>query len=869
MTETPKDKKEPSPAGQKKPVPATFPPDMKFKWPWRPYQATVLEQLKGHLQDGKLHVVAAPGSGKTVLGLEVTRQLNKPSLVLAPSIAIKDQWADRLVDSFSTTADLSSLVSRDIKTPGFFTVSTFQGLHVAFTGARDVEDEEEDKEETAEEEDETLPDGAKVAKTEKKPAKKGKVNIIAKLKEAGVGTVVLDECHHLRAAWWKSLKSVVDGLGAPTTLALTATPPYDVEPTEWERYVELCGPIDAEINVPELVKVDNLCPHQDYVFFSQPTDEEIEEIRRFEKNIDDFLKKLFASSDFTSFIEKHPWVAKSQDNVEAILDNPELFSSMLVYLQHAGVTIPPAAISLVSGSGQANIPKISNKWMEVLLSGIFGDPEGEGKLPAPIETLRKDLARTGAIEQRKVALNLNEKIAKLLASSISKLRSIEDIVRAEKDGMGDKLRLVVLTDYIRKNMVPASAETLTPLNKIGIVPIFETLRRAQLDGVSIAALSGTFIVVPKAAIDIVKKCAQDLKVNEKQLSFKDLPYDPAYATLDFSGPAEARKVSIITNTFIKGGFNVLIGTKSLLGEGWDAPVTNSLILATFVGSFMFSNQMRGRAIRTEKNNPEKTGNIWHLCCVLPDSTTPGDDYATLNRRFKSFVGVAQGIPSIENGVNRLGIPEPPFSKDTLQKINEKTVNAAKDRVGMKKSWQKSLEKGGDNAKLVEKIVAREDPKQKEFVTSRAVKEMDKVGEVVLRALCGTDIIKSKYTDLEVKVQKNGNEKSCYLDGGTRMEQSIFIEALKQVIDPPRNPKYLLINAKGKKLLMDEIFTVPEQIGAKKDWAEWYSSQWKKYVSDNDLVYTRTQDGRLLLLKARNEAAYKERGSDIEILSKWQ
>ena len=29
---------------------------------------------------------------------------------------------------------------------------------------------------------------------------------------------------------------------------------------------------------------------------------------------------------------------------------------------------------------------------------------------------------------------------------------------------------------------------------------------------------------------------------------------------------------------------VIIGTKSLLGEGWDAPCVNSLILASFVGS---------------------------------------------------------------------------------------------------------------------------------------------------------------------------------------------------------------------------------------------------------------------------------------------
>ena len=52
-------------------------------------------------------------------------------------------------------------------------------------------------------------------------------------------------------------------------------------------------------------------------------------------------------------------------------------------------------------------------------------------------------------------------------------------------------------------------------------------------------------------------------------------------------------VAVVTELFEEGRINALVGTKSLLGEGWDAPCINSLILATYVGSFMLSNQMRG------------------------------------------------------------------------------------------------------------------------------------------------------------------------------------------------------------------------------------------------------------------------------------
>ena len=57
-----------------------FPNDIHFCYPWRSYQQSVLEQLHIHLKNNHLHLVAPPGSGKTVLGLEVMRRMNLPHL---------------------------------------------------------------------------------------------------------------------------------------------------------------------------------------------------------------------------------------------------------------------------------------------------------------------------------------------------------------------------------------------------------------------------------------------------------------------------------------------------------------------------------------------------------------------------------------------------------------------------------------------------------------------------------------------------------------------------------------------------------------------------------------------------------------------
>ena len=34
--------------------------DIKFKYSWRPYQANVLDEVKKHIRDNKIHIVAAP-----------------------------------------------------------------------------------------------------------------------------------------------------------------------------------------------------------------------------------------------------------------------------------------------------------------------------------------------------------------------------------------------------------------------------------------------------------------------------------------------------------------------------------------------------------------------------------------------------------------------------------------------------------------------------------------------------------------------------------------------------------------------------------------------------------------------------------------
>lgn len=93
----------------------------------------------------------------------------------------------------------------------------------------------------------------------------------------------------------------------------------------------------------------------------------------------------------------------------------------------------------------------------------------------------------------------------------------------------------------------------------------------------------------------------------------------------------------LTSLLMCGEIRTPVGTRSLLGEGSDAPALNSLVLASTVGSFMLTNQMRGRAIRVDKHVPGKVGSIWHIVAMDTENVGGLSDYCELRGRFSTFV----------------------------------------------------------------------------------------------------------------------------------------------------------------------------------------------------------------------------------------
>ncbi len=96
--------------------------------------------------------------------------------------------------------------------------------------------------------------------------------------------------------------------------------------------------------------------------------------------------------------------------------------------------------------------------------------------------------------------------------------SIQDIVALESGAQGNELRCVVLTDFIRKAEMPQNGGESALFEGIGVVPIFETLRHAELANVRLGVLSGSLVIIPRTAEASLREAAAALGVRPADLS---------------------------------------------------------------------------------------------------------------------------------------------------------------------------------------------------------------------------------------------------------------------------------------------------------------------------------------------------------------
>lgn len=285
--------------------------DMSFRFPLRRYQQDIFDLLEKKLAQGEreLHIVAPPGAGKTIIGLQIISRFKCASLILSPNTTIQSQWGQKLdlflppgmeslaaADILGTDEDkplkpITTLTYQVLSTPereqDYFNKLAHQSWVNELTNGRSLSVGEAEIRIL-----EILRNNPKAYKKEisrhvsrlrkqlsevldiKEVLHKNALELIQSMRRQRFGLVIFDECHHLTDYWAAIMIHLVKMLGNPIVVGLTGTPPEGKSASQEQRYLSLVGEIDYQVPTPALVREGGLAPFQDLVYFTEPTEQE-------------------------------------------------------------------------------------------------------------------------------------------------------------------------------------------------------------------------------------------------------------------------------------------------------------------------------------------------------------------------------------------------------------------------------------------------------------------------------------------------------------------------------------------------------------------------------------------------------------------
>lgn len=666
--------------------------------PLRDYQQSLLDRL--HPDDGStLHLLAPPGSGKTLMGLELAVRNGRRALVLVPTTVIGAQWIHQARKLFISPAVGSPSVTGSVGThlpsarpeqaaeAADLTVLTYQSLAAvgsspawsdaarshwlteltadgrsagsaeawlkrleadnpraynrglrsrATTIRRQVDELDDDAI------DSILGPGARAR--------------LDALITAGVATIVLDECHHLKAHWAIVVHYLVRRLKqaglSPTLIGLTATEPSG-EDRSARRYRALLGDVDAEVPVPAVIRAGHLAPCRQLAWFTLPSTEETTFLATAGEELHHRVGELLLSPDGIDYLLEVvappmsstapgggsgsgplPRIAGADDHhVSATAKPPE--EDELVRRIVAGFDADPllaaSAAALLRKTGSYRGTALSTRVVPLLPELDLLDLDDELRLlgryahdrllAAPER--RRDWESTREL-LRGFGLYLTDSgiragrspVDTITAASRAKDTAVVDILRHELDSMGERLRAVVVTDAAEHSAPHRALDILGPASGPGPAGGAMRCMSTLLSDADLRSLHPVLLTSSRLSLASGDTSLLDRLRRSTGLA---LPATDDGWTLSVTGQGvgSAGLVLAVSELVAAGEVRLVVGTRGLLGEGWDCPAVNTLIDLTAATTSASTQQLRGRTMRLDPGWVDKVAHNWSVTCLLP------------------------------------------------------------------------------------------------------------------------------------------------------------------------------------------------------------------------------------------------------------
>ena len=870
------------------------------------------------IQGKHLHIVAPPGSGKTVLGLYVWANLvRKPTLVLSPNSAIQAQWAAR-TDLFDLDGK-EKFISTDPKKPGLLTSLTYQSITMPKRGGNELNEAAIElwiesliaNEEAIDEENalgwiedlkiknsDYYEDRISVyrKKVRDEFSKHGNAlwtlsesakNNLQRLKEIGIGMIILDECHHLLHHWGRVLTEVREYFDDPIVLGLTATPPdfQHYQEEDAKRYQEFFGEIDYEVPVPALVRDSNLAPYQDLAFFVRPSQNELNYVAQVDDEFKVLLDDLFEEQDYdNAVLPLDKWVFKALD--ERITpggkkENWDNFSKRNDAFANAGRTFLLNTIGSIPEGVPYPPEYLLNSYQNKLaiLRPVldryvrYGLRRSESELDhekAELVTQRLRMLGTQITETgiRPCA----SPVGRIMAYASSKTKAISTILSSEMQALGGDIRAVIITDF-EKTSATTLVEGVMDDEAGGAVAAFR--QAVQCDNVDLLnpiLMTGSTVLVDDdlaaeflaAANDWINErnlaitLVDEIRGNYHEIVGKGKDWIPRYYSL------------MITEFFQLGITKCLIGTRGLLGEGWDASRINVLIDLTTVTTSMSINQLRGRSIRLDKQWPDKVANNWDVICLAEEFTNGFSDYERFKKKHKQLYGVCDD-GAIEKGVGHVHAAfteaEPEGVSEGMSLFNEDMLRRSRNRSHVRGLWGIGQPFHANPTSAVEAKLSVGSGGGFSFGKEQTPWSDESLVQAISLSIVNS-LIHLGMISRNCRADggdRGGGWVRLHLEHATQEESALFAACLEEILGPMQKPRYVIsrsskfITDTWLSKIMPEVIakffrpvkerlvmyhTVPKVLAASAEKAEIFQRYWNEFVSPSELFYARSKEGKM-------------------------
>ncbi len=830
-------------------VQATFPA-------LRRHQAQALEVYRREPGRPRYHFVLPPGSGKTLLGAVISQQVGRKVLVLVPNTAIQAQWLRLWRDAGSVTVADDRSLAADV------TVLTYQALATF---------------------DEDTSGESVMARLHPNA-----LEVIEALHTGEPFTLVLDEAHHLAQTWGELLAEVLrqahggeaDG---PVVVALTATPRDSLSTGEAALVEELFGPVLFAVSTPALVRDAVLAPYRELAWFVAPTDGEREYLAqsavRWQEVITSVMAPGFGQPGLLAYLDD-AWVRHdgvSWSHIERT--RPELARALL-RCSHNGLVALPDGARMRDEHRQ---PMQVDDWIAILsdygrtvLAASAPEQPGWERLRAGLRSVGWTLTRNGARRGQ-------SSVDRVLARTAAKAVAAGYLVGQELLVRGDDLRAIVLTDFENVGATP-------PADLAGVLgqqagSAWEALSQIQEanPGLRVVLVTGSSVGGTAETLAVV--VPGDMQV---------VPRDDGLAQIEGAwGPRQW--VTHVTDLFQSGQIDVLVGTRGLLGEGWDAPAANVLIDLTAATTATAVVQIRGRAIRRDPQRPDKLAHVWSVVAV-DDGHPRGDlDYRRLVAKHRGYLA-PDAMGRIVAGVGHLDPRCSVYAPPTLREreaINADALVAAGRIDESRSAWRIGTAYRDVTETLVRvrpaptvslgvpepavrawprwpvpaigglvagsAAIAAQAPTVGAAVAALAGAGLAWTAQAGVRALRIRRIAEELGADgmllafgravaaamgstapVVVAPDASGDWVVQLADAGAE-ESRRFADAFEQILQPVDFPRYLVSRRLGNRRAV-MWHAVPDSFGVNKQSAAGFHGAWQQFVSRGQLLYTGSPEG---------------------------